>query len=206
MPNKSSNNRWSILVAVITAVLILSGVYFLNQMMAGRNQEDGDTLVRSSSASKTSSSESSPDSDSPFEDTLSSESSTIPEDSISSDQTSSDSSETSSSDISSESSSESSSSDSDSNSSSSGNLQQGQISVRVVSVGTPVEEGGPIPYKFEVIDSTFPDAKFFSKGSSPKLSLFGVNVTQGNSYVMSVDFTETESSFLVNSIQVISQI
>jgi type IV secretory pathway VirB10-like protein len=81
------------------------------------------------------------------------------------------------------------------------NLEKGQVALKVLSVG-PANEKGLTPYQFEVVDSTFEDSKFFKSGATlnnVRLSGFS-GATVGKTYRVAISFTETETTFSINSI------
>ena len=175
MPQKS--NRTSIIIAIVAVILILGGVFLLNQTISSRNNDD-DKEAKISESSSTSTSSFS----------------------VSSSQES----ESSSSSLSEESSSSSKSESSDNSIDT--NLEDGQIAVKVTSVGG-TNPDGTTSYQMQVIDSTYPDSKFFNKGAvREKMTLRGVNFKEGESYKLNISFEETNSSFTINSISVAEEL
>ena len=184
MPPKS-NNRTSFIVIGIALVLIIAGVVILNQ--AFKTDEPPKRTTGNSSSSNSS--------------VLSLNLSSLASLASSSEGAGDDTSETASSSKS-NSSSVSSKSSGSSSSSSQTSLQTGQVAMKIIKVGEKNPDGS-VPYEMEITDSTYKDSRFFKSGSKlSKMSLFGFNVEQGKSYIVNISFTESTSTFSVESISV----
>lgn len=174
------SNRASIIVAVIAVILILGGIFILNQTFSSKNrsnrsEDDVATAVSSLSSSAVSSFSSMKD----FED---------------------DETETENSSLSVSSAAFSvNSSVSSTTSSSISDLKDGEAVVKVLSVNGN-------EYQIETIDSKGINSRFFAKGSKTRLQVNGVTLSEGKNYKVRLTVRDTENGFQLDLFQPLGEV
>jgi len=187
--DKKSSNRVSIIIAVVTGVLILGGVYLLN---ASFNKKSNDNKQANSSSSVARVSSSS----------KSGSSSSTSGTATSSSQNNSNSNSSGSSKSSGSSNSESSDSSGSKSSGSSTNsdIKEGQIIAKIIT-----RTGSS--YQLEILDSKVKDSKYFTSGSKiNKLTINGIDMKEGKTYKIQLSVEDNDAGFSISNFQVLGEV
>ena len=197
MPQKS--NKANIIITAVAIIIILGGVFILNEAISSSNRNDEETTVRASRQNP----EPEPieivqEEPEPEENNF-----TTGRDSEESQNTTTNQENTGlRDDNASDNGNTDESVDRDRIDRAGAELEEGQIALKVVSIGT-TDSQGLTAYQFEVVDSTFEDSKFFRTGATiNRVQLAGfTGVREGGVYRVAISFTETGSGFRINSIR-----
>ena len=204
MPQKS--NKTNIIITIVTIIIILGGVFILNQAISNSSKEDENDTVLETPVEEPSTIEENPTEENPEQDPteetpseepveenpnideeMTEEEKLLEEKKLEEEKKAEEEKEKKEKEEETD-------------------LQEGQIAIKVIEV-SPVTESGLTPYKLQIVDSTFPDSKFFKKGDTiNRIQLRGVNMQQGKTYKVAINFTETGSTFSINSLSILGEV